>query len=352
MGLAELYWITSNDDYRRAFEHFWWSVARLDRHNTGGFSSDERAVGNPYFGGPIETCCTVAWTAMSAEMLKLTGNSVVADELELTLLNAIMGYEVRSGRMCTYNTPMNGRCFSFFPRMSSHGKPGSPHLSCCTTNSARGFGLVNSWALMTDADGLVLNWYGPCEMTTKLNGISIGLKQRTDYPRTGSILLQVLPSRSTTFDLKLRIPYWSQKTQVTVNDTLIKNLVPGRYLVLSRKWKQGDQVRVELDMSLHYWAGERQCQGATSIYRGPILLALNYDPEKGQDLPSFDAANMKSRLVETERAPNAIVALEFSDIDGNKVLLNDFDSATEDQKHYVETRMDAPRIHRHVRKGD
>ena len=36
MGLAELYWGTGNEDYRRAFERIWWSIVKLDRHNNGG----------------------------------------------------------------------------------------------------------------------------------------------------------------------------------------------------------------------------------------------------------------------------------------------------------------------------
>ena len=48
MALAELYWITGNKDYRTAFENLWWSIAKLDRHNNGGFSSGEQAQGNPY----------------------------------------------------------------------------------------------------------------------------------------------------------------------------------------------------------------------------------------------------------------------------------------------------------------
>jgi len=108
MGLSELYRATGNDDYRRAFEHLWWSMLEGDRHNTGGFSSGEKATGNPYDEGAIETCCTVAWMAMSVEMLRLTGAPVVADELELSMFNSGLGMMSPSGRWVTYNTPMAG----------------------------------------------------------------------------------------------------------------------------------------------------------------------------------------------------------------------------------------------------
>ena len=117
------------DKYRRAFEHIWWSIVKLDRHNNGGFSSGEQAQGNPYHKGAIETCCTIAWTALSVEMLRLTGNPVVADELELSTLNSVLGLHSRSGRWVTYNTPMDGTRLASAHDIVFQARAGSPVTS-------------------------------------------------------------------------------------------------------------------------------------------------------------------------------------------------------------------------------
>ncbi|MCK4886838.1 MAG: glycoside hydrolase family 127 protein [Planctomycetes bacterium] len=279
MAMAELYWITGEKKYYDAFSQIWWSIVQYDRHNTGAFSTHEKAVGNPYAHGSIETCCVIAWAAMSVEMLKMTANSVVADELELTFYNAIQGYQDQSGRWCTYHTPMDGRRCPSTDAISFQRRPGSEELNCCSVNSARGFGLVSDWALMTDAEGLIVNWYGPCEMKTQIKGQHVVLRQRTDYPRTSSILLEVSPTKTEEFMIKLRVPHWSKNTTISVNGRVEKNVKSGQYASLKRIWKQGDQVEIDMDMSPHFWVGQREYQGKTSIYRGPVLLSYISDTE-------------------------------------------------------------------------
>ena len=130
---------------------------------------------------------------------------------------------------------------------------------------------------MTDGGGLVLNWYGPSTLETQIQDVSVTLKQKTDYPRTGKIQLVVTPDAAKEFSLKLRIPYWSKKTHVTVNGQAVEGITAGSYLALNREWRRNDVIEIDLDMSLHYWAGEREYEGKASIYRGPILLAYNTD---------------------------------------------------------------------------
>lgn len=271
MGLAELYWLTGNEDYRKAFENLWWSIVKTDRHNNGGFSSGEQAQGNPYHQGAIETCCTIAWMAMSVEMLRLTGDPLVADELELSTLNQAVGAFAPTAQWSTYNTPMDGRRIPSTQDIAFQIRPGSEELNCCSVNAARGLGLISEWGLMRDATGLALNWYGPSTFETTVMETPVTLTQTTDYPRDGRIELAVEPRSPVAFNLKLRIPHWSAKTKVTINGEAVA-ATPGTYLSLDRKWHPGDRVSIEIDMSPRYWVGERECAGKTSVYRGPVLL--------------------------------------------------------------------------------
>jgi DUF1680 family protein len=350
MALAELYWLTGGQDYRTAFEHLWWSMAKLERHNNGGFTSGEKATGNPYDLHPIETCCTIAWIAMSVEMLKLTGNPVVADEIELSTLNAVLGMHSPTGRWATYNTPMNG-----IRRASAHSivfqaREGSSELNCCSVNSPRGFGMMSDWALMRDSGGLVLNSYGPSVMTARLaDGLSVTLTQDTEYPLSGQIEIVVDPSKEATFSLKLRIPYWSEETSVSLNNAAVSSVETGTYLILERAWQAGDRIQIDLDMSLHFWAGERECEGLTSVYRGPLLLAYDhrynldratgsrteardYDEWSAQinyglKVPELNAERMDGHPVVWEDWLSPLLLLEFDAADGSSMRLCDFASA-------------------------
>jgi len=332
MALSELYLVTGEEKYRQAFERIWWSIVRLDRHNNGGFSSGEAAQGNPYHQGAIETCCTIAWSAMTVEMLRLTGNSIVADELELTMLNSVVGMHSHTGRWVTYDTPMHGVRKASAHHIVFQAREGTPELNCCSVNGPRGFGLISDWALMADKEGLILNWYGPSTSKAKLSSrVSVTLSQETDYPRAGRVLVRVTPSRSAEFGLKLRIPYWSAKTKVKINGEAVKGVSAGSYLLLRRKWKRGDTVQIDLDMSFHYWVGEQECDGLTSVYRGPILLTYDrrfneMDPDK---VPALDARNLKGRSVSPKEWIPPTLLMEFTAARGRKLRLCDFGSAGE-----------------------
>ncbi|HJP30234.1 MAG TPA: glycoside hydrolase family 127 protein [Candidatus Latescibacteria bacterium] len=337
MGMLELYRLTGDADCRAAFEQIWWSIVELDRHNNGGFSSGEKAQGNPYHPGAIETCCTVAWMATSVEMLRLTGDPRVADELELSTLNSGLGLHSHSGRWVTYNTPMDGVRKASAHEIVFQAREGSSELNCCSVNGPRALGMISDWALMTGKDGLTVNWYGPGTMQARVAGTTVVLDQDTDYPVEPSVVMRVTPKRAADFALRLRIPVWSKRTRVRVNGETVSGVKAGTYLSIQRRWKRGDRVEVRFDFSLHRWIGERECRGLSSLYRGPILLTYDRrfndcDPE---DVPALDSRTLKAHRMEwTGPSPAPELLVRCTGARGREVVLCDFASAGESGSPY------------------
>jgi DUF1680 family protein len=337
-AIAELYLITGEEKYKRAFAQIWESIQAGDRHNTGGFSSGEQATGNPYDQGAIETCCTIAWTAITQDYLRLTGDSRAADELELSTWNGILGAQSASGRWWTYNTPMDGERKASAHDIVFQARAGSSELNCCSVNGPRGLGILSEWAVMQAQDGLALNYYGPSTFMVPLpSGRTVRLAQRTRYPIEGQIHLTVEPKTPERFALRLRIPGWSRQTRVTVNGQPQENVRPGTYLTVEREWQPGDALEISLDMSPRLWVGEREAAGKVSVYHGPLLLAYDprfdrYDPTH---LPVLKLTAPPTTPAPWTRAPKPLLLLRFATEDGQGITLCDFASAGAAGNRYV-----------------
>jgi len=329
-GMYDMYLLTGDPKYRQVFTHIWSSILKGDRHNTGGFTSGERATGDPYDKGAIETCCTVAWIDLSIDMLRLTGNSQVADELELSMFNGSVGGQNPSGNWWTYNTPMDGTREASAHSINFQCRPGSPELNCCSVNAPRGLGLASDWTIMRSPGGLALNYYGPLTITASTpGGQNLTLEQKTDYPVSGNVRIGVTLAGPEKFDLKLRVPSWSQTTRIAVNGQAVTDVKAGTYQSISREWKNGDTISLEFDMSLHYWAGEREYDGKTSIYRGPILLTFDpvYNTMDPDAIPQLDAATLKLEPASTSQKNQPWVLFKVKSVDGQDVTLCDFATA-------------------------
>lgn len=329
-GLAELYNITSNKKYRKAFEHYYWSIVLNDRHNTGGFSSGEKASGNPYSPLAIETCATVAWIALNVDMLLLTQNSIIVDELELSTFNAMLGAQAPSGRWWTYNTPMDGYRKSFYYDANWQSLPGGPELNCCYASGAKGLGMLSDWAFMVSNNGFNINYYGAGNYELKSpSGQKIILIQKTDYPVKGEIKIRIDLEKSEEFTINLRIPKWSNRSMVTINDEEEKEVRSGNYHSIKKVWKNDDNISISLDMSLHHWIGHKQLSGKTSLYYGPILLAYDkyFNKNNPEDIPTIDLKKYERMKINKKDKLSPWLLFKFYGVGGEEIILCDFASA-------------------------
>ena len=271
IGLAELFRVTGDDSYRQALVHWWRSIYRTDIHNSGSFSTNEQAVGNPFQPGAIETCCTVAWMELSVEALRLTGDSRIADALEHATWNAALGHEHPSGRWCTYDTPMNGKRLASAHSIVFQARPGTPELNCCSVNGPNGLGLIGQWASSRRQGWPVSQLLRTRERprsNSKTARPGRSSRRRTIL-RNGTVEIEVRPPQATALPLLVRIPEWSQDTKVSVNGVPVENVVPGAYLKIDRTWNPGDKMSLELDLRLRALRGDQHVQFNTSLLRGP-----------------------------------------------------------------------------------
>lgn len=331
MTLSPLYQITGNKEYYHALEHYWWSIVENDRHNFGGFGTGEGATGNLY-GHGSETCNTIAWMAYSTELLKVSKSSYVADELEISYYNGALG-SLLGDHDFTYMNDSDGARVSALITLAPHGFEGGRELSCCQANGNRGISHLTEWAVLTDQENLYLNYYGSSNAETKTpGGNGIRILQETDYPGRDAVKITLALDLRERFNIMLRIPAWSVNTVVRLNGKACKDVLPGAYYMINRKWNTGDVIEIELDMSVHFWVGDDECLGKTSIYYGPVLLAMESDSLTASGF-KLDASSLKD-MVFKDNKDYWFYGLSET-VDGKPVVLVDYASAGDAGAEYT-----------------
>ncbi len=335
--LGELYWLTGDTKYKTAVAKIWRYGVDGDRHNTGGITAGEGFTGSPYRLEDIETCCTVAWTAFSVDVLRITGNSQVADEIEWSTFNSALGAIPYSGGVCAYNTPMEGTR-KFGVQLPWQSPMAGPDLNCCAVNAYRPLGMISQWGLMQSNEGVVVNFYGPGKISTTLpSDNQMILTQTTEYPAEGVVKMALSLKKPETFTLKLRIPFWSATTLIKVNGKAItEKTEQGTYFSIKRTWKSGDKIDLSLDFKLRFWYGEKECKGKISVFRGPILYTYDarfndFDPLQ---IPELDAASLTFERQKFDGAIEPWVYGILKDKSGAKINVCDFSSAGQTGNQY------------------
>jgi len=338
-GFVTLWQATGDARYRSAVLNLWRSIRDLDRHPSGAFSTNEQASGTIFAAGSIETCCSVAWMALTIDVLGLTGDAAVADELELTLWNQALAAQHPSGSWCTYDTPLNGVRAPSYQQISFQYRPGSPELNCCSVNSPRTLGMLPDWAVMRQGKAFLVNYYGPGSHELPMEGGgALRLVQRTQYP-VGSTVNIAIDAEGRSADVRFRIPAWSSHTTVKINGKVVAAAPePSSYFSIEREWRGRDTVTLEFDMHPRLTFGEGPDRGGmVAIQRGPLLLAFDtgLNAVELQDLRPIDVRSVQLRPAKLASLPDAPAWRDFppmglwaTDTDGGPpVILCDFASA-------------------------
>jgi uncharacterized protein len=304
MGFLRLpllsYYLSGEDRYRQAWEN---SLRKTERVLGVGGSplsgqSEEIKTEGQTPDLPYEYCSTFYLLHSLTWAIQKTGEPRFGDMLERTLYNAAQGARFPDGKALTY--------YSADERLWVRQKPpeGKPNVryiyaaatypSCCHNSGARSYPYAAGAMWMRsrgeDGDGLVATLYGASRVDTLIAGVQVKVQEKTQYPFAYAVEFTVDPARPVAFPLRLRVPEWSAEPTVAAAGAAVKRDSRG-YLLLTKKWKAGDRVRLTLKPSVR---GREAVNGTTAVAYGPLVFSLPI-PEKAeitQRYPDAEAAGV------------------------------------------------------------
>jgi hypothetical protein len=126
---------------------------------------------------------------------------------------------------------------------------------------------------MSEKKGVSVNFFVNGTYRVQIpEGQHIEVEQKTDYPESGNITLKINTPQDLNLKVRIRIPVWSQRSSLKVNDQPVADLIPGKYAEISRVWRQGDIVKLTLDMRGRVLRIGGVLENL-AIVRGPVVLA-------------------------------------------------------------------------------
>jgi DUF1680 family protein len=306
-GLLELYRITGKSEYKKAVVSTWQNIYDTEINLAGSGAASEMWFGGKNLQTNLihhyqETCVTVTWIKLCHQLFRLTGEVKYADAAEQSFYNALLGSMSADGHDWAKYTPLSGL------RLPGSGQCGMD-LNCCVASGPRALFNFPAYMVMKANKGLFINYYaGGTFKTTTPAGNLVQVNQETSYPKNGLIKISLNLAKPEMFSLNLRVPSWSLKNRLLLNGSPIENVGPG-YQEITRKWKDGDVVQLELDMRGRViYQGEKPVFAA--IMRGPVLMARDASL-KGIDMAAVVNPGGNNGYVDLDEVPSTNVWMQF-----------------------------------------
>lgn len=336
VGLLELYKITGEESYLEAVEKTVLNIIDTEINIAGSgaafecwYGGKERQTQPTYH--MMETCVTFTWMQLCERLMEVNHNLLLADQIELTMYNALMASLHGDAHQISKYSPLEGW------RSPGEEQCGM-HINCCNANGPRAFALIPK-AMYHAADNLItVNLYADSEATLHLDGKRkqpITITQKTSYPAGDVIEIEVAPKKPLHFSLALRIPAWValEHCAVEVNGEAQNVTMHGSHTI-TRTWQAGDKVTLKLDMRGRLL----QRDNHQAIMRGPVVLARDSRFGDG-DVDECSVIAAKNGYVELAQVESpdfawmtfTIPAILGTDLEGNgkptPIHLCDFGSA-------------------------
>jgi DUF1680 family protein len=288
-GAADVAALTGDKAYQHALNKIWEDVVYKKLYITGGTGAQGNNEGfaDPYnlpnSSAYCETCASISDVFWNHRMFLLEGNSKYYDVLERTLYNGVIsGVSVKGDRFF-YSNPLAS--------FGSTARSEWFQCACCPPNLARFLPSLPGYVYATKGNDVYVNLFVQSDAKFEVNKSKLGIKQKTNYPWNGKVVITVSPEKPSEYDFYIRIPGWSvadavpgslyefvnkdkEKLRILVNGTAVQYEMRNGYAVISKTWNKGDNISFTLDMPVEKVIANSKVEAdreKVALQRGPIV---------------------------------------------------------------------------------
>jgi DUF1680 family protein len=327
-AMADVAAETSDRDYESAVMSLWDNMVNKKYYVTGGIGSGETSEGfGPNYSlrneAYCESCSSCGLIFFQYKLNLAYHDAKYSDLYEETMYNALLGSLDLAGENFYYDNPL----VDFRPRYSWHVCP------CCVGNIPRTLLMIPTWTYMKSADGIYANLFiGSRIKVEKVAGTDVEMVQQTDYPWSGKVSITVNPAQPKKFSVFVRVPdrrtsdLYTPTPEVkglksfAVNGTVMKPVIEKGYAVVTREWKAGDKIELELPMEPQRIKADPRIKadvGRVALRYGPMI----YNVERA-DQTNISRAISPAPLVAKWRGDllGGVVTLQGTWADGQPLV--------------------------------
>jgi uncharacterized protein len=272
----QCYLTTGSEKHLRAARNGFEFVLTTQSFATGGWGPEEtfRKPGSGDIGASLtkthasfETPCgAYGHFKVARYLLRTSGDSRYGDSMERVLYNTILGaLPIQEDGHSFYYSDYNNSASKFFH---------DDKWPCCSGTFPQITADYGISSYFRSPRAVYVNLYVPSRVTWKQGGANCILTQNTQYPLVPETRMELQLDRPEAFTVMLRIPAWAgPKMRVAVNGkALQQELEPGKFLPVSRTWKNGDRIEIQFDMSTRLEAVDPEHPNTVALIQGPLAL--------------------------------------------------------------------------------
>jgi DUF1680 family protein len=306
-AMADIAALTGDKKMLQAIDTIWQNVVQKKIYVQGGIGAvgDGERFGENYElpngSAYNETCAAIANIYWNHRMFLLHGDARYIDVLEKTLYNGMISGVGMDGNSFFYTNAMEIR--NAFKHSDMEGtRSGWFTCSCCPTNVTRLIPSIPGYVYATRKATLFANLFVAGSATVTIDGKQVQIVQQNDYPWSGHLSFDVTPRQAQTFALRIRIPGWAReeaipsdlyafagpsqgKVQISINEKPAEWTLTDGYATITRTWKRGDKVTVDLPMEIRQVVANSKVtddRQKMALQRGPLIYCAEWKDNGGK----------------------------------------------------------------------